>query len=188
MPWQKEWIELREWNLDNWAILTNGTVGRRRAQIVQITTADHDLDTICGRKYQKGQRILTGEEKNPSYLFRCFHTPAGADYRHGETWRAANPSYGELVTRDQLADKVANVPQAQFERYFLNRWTRTEETWLPAGAWDACVVPPFEFDPELPLYGAVDAATKEDSPQSSWRSGRVRSCACARASGSGQRT
>jgi phage terminase large subunit-like protein len=155
--------ELHEWNLENWAILTNGTVGRRRAQIVQITTAGHDLDTICGREYQKGQRIAAGEEKNPGYLFRWYQAPAGMDYRDEAAWRVANPSYGELLTREQLADKVANVPQAQFERYFLNRWTRTEETWLPAGAWDACRVAPFEFDPELPLYGAVDAATKEDS-------------------------
>ncbi|GAB4333628.1 MAG: terminase large subunit [Dehalococcoidia bacterium] len=155
--------ELHEWNLENWAILTNGTVGRRRAQIVQITTAGHDLETICGREYQKGQRILAGEEKNPGYLFRWFQAPDGADYREEETWRAANPSYGVLVTKEQLADKVANVPQAQFERYFLNRWTRTEETWLPAGAWDACRVGPFEFEPDQPLYGAVDAATKEDS-------------------------
>jgi phage terminase large subunit-like protein len=43
--------ELHEWNLENWAILTNGTVGRRRAQIVQITTAGHDLETICGREF-----------------------------------------------------------------------------------------------------------------------------------------
>ena len=32
-----------------------------------------------------------------------------------------------------------------------------------AGARDACRGAPFEFDPMLPLYGAVDAATKEDS-------------------------
>jgi len=109
--------ELHEWNLENWAILTNGTVGRRRAQILQITTAGHNLDTICGREYQKGQRIAAGEEKNPRYLFRWFQAPAGADYRDEETWRTANPSYGELVTREQLADKVANVPQAQFRDF-----------------------------------------------------------------------
>ena len=31
--------ELHEWLPETWAVLTNGTVGRRRAQIVQITTA-----------------------------------------------------------------------------------------------------------------------------------------------------
>ena len=132
--------------------------GKNISFLVVDKLHEWNLDTICGREYKKGQRIAAGEEKNPRYLFRWFQALEVADYRQEETWRAANPSYGELVTTDQLADKVANAPQAQFERYFLNRWT-----WLPAGTSDACKVGRFEFDSELPLYSAIEAATKECS-------------------------
>lgn len=83
---------------------------------------------------------------------------------------------------------MANVPQAQFERYFLNRWTRTEETWLPAGAWDACEVATFEFDPELPLYALSTQPRRRTRPRSSSPSGKATSFACERESGSGRRT
>jgi hypothetical protein len=41
---------------------------------------------------------------------------------------------------------------------------RARKTRLPAGAWEACKAGRFEFDPDRPLFGAVDAATEEDSP------------------------
>ena len=98
--------ELHEWDAENWAILTNGTVGRRRAQIVQITTAGYDLETICGREYEKGLRIASGEVPNPTYFFRWYAAPEGADYRSEKVWRAANPSYGVTVTRATIADQL----------------------------------------------------------------------------------
>lgn len=154
--------ELHEWNGENWAILTNGTVGRRRAQIVQITTAGYDLDTICGEEYEKGRRIEAGEVENPNYLFRWYAAPENADYRAELTWKAANPSYGHTVGREVLSDKLQNVPENVFRRYFLNQWTASASAWLPPGAWEAC-----EGDEDL-IIGAPtaigwDASTKIDT-------------------------
>lgn len=132
--------ELHEWDEDNWTIVTNGTVGRDDAQIVQITTAGFDLDTVCGREYLKGRAIERGEIDNPTYLFRWYGIPESekVDHRDPEIWARANPSYGTLVSEDALRDKAHNTHESAFRRYFLNQWVKSGSTWLPSGAWDAC--------------------------------------------------
>jgi phage terminase large subunit-like protein len=155
--------ELHEWNWDNWTILTNGTVGRRRAQVVQITTAGFDEETICYHEYEKGMAIQKGEIENPSYLFKWYGAPDGADHRDPNIWAEHNPSFGELVTYDQLQDKLINVPESEFRRYFLNQWVAAENLWLPGGAWDACENPGCDLIPGEPTYVGWDASTKEDS-------------------------
>jgi phage terminase large subunit-like protein len=155
--------ELHEWQRENWTILTNGTVGRKRAQIVQITTAGWDRESICYTEFQKGQRIAAGEVENPSYHFRWYGAPEGADHRDDATWADANPSYGTLVTAEVLRDKLINVPESEFRRYFLNQWVEVEDLWLPAGAWDACRVEDVRLRPDVPTFIGWDASTKYDS-------------------------
>lgn len=155
--------ELHEWNQENWTILTNGTVGRRRAQIVQITTAGWDRESVCYAEYEKGLRIEAGEVHNPSYFFRWYGAPEKADHRDSSEWEDANPSFGTLVTEERLRDKLLNVPESEFRRYFLNQWVEAENLWLPPGAWDACNIGPFELKPDLPTYIGWDASTKYDS-------------------------
>ena len=155
--------ELHEWQQENWTILTNGTVGRRRAQIIQITTAGWDRESICYLEYEKGRRIEAGEVANPSYFFRWYGAPDGADYRDEAVWEACNPSFGTLVTAERLRDKLANVSESEFRRYFTNQWVETENLWLPHGAWDACNIGAFELQPGVPTYVGWDGSTKYDS-------------------------
>jgi phage terminase large subunit-like protein len=44
----------------------------------------------------------------------------------------------------------------------LNQWVRTQESWLPAGAWERCVSE-LELDRELPVWVGIDMALKHDS-------------------------
>lgn len=155
--------ELHEWNHENWTILTNGTVGRQRSQIVQITTAGWDQETVCYQEYEKGRKIEAGEVDNPSYFFRWYGAPEKADHRDESGWPLWNPSFGTLVTAERLRDKVQNVPESDFRRYFMNQWVESENLWLPHGAWEAGNIGAFEFDPALPLYVGWDASTKYDS-------------------------
>lgn len=155
--------ELHEWQRDNWTILTNGTVGRRRAQIIQITTAGWDRESVCYTEYEKGQRIAAGEVANPAYFFRWYGAPENADYRDEDVWERANPSFGSLVTADRLRDKLLNVPESEFRRYFMNQWVETESLWLPGGAWDSCNIGDFALRPDLPTFIGWDGSTKYDS-------------------------
>lgn len=155
--------ELHEWTLENWTILTNGTVGRRRSMIVQITTAGYDQETICYREYEKGLLILEGNTNIKGYLFRWFGAPADADFKDPAVWKAANPSYGTLVTLEVLQDKCHNVPESQFKRYFLNMWVEAEEMWLPAGAWESCENPKMKLKKGGAVFVGWDASTHNDS-------------------------
>lgn len=128
--------ELHEWTLENWVVLTGGAMKRRGSQIIQITTAGWDQESVCYREFSKGEALAS--QANPTYFVQWYTAPEDMDYRDPETWKLANPSWGELVHEDILADLAINMPESQFRRYRLNQWVESEEYWLPHGAWEAC--------------------------------------------------
>jgi phage terminase large subunit-like protein len=155
--------EFHEWLKENWDILTNGTVGRSRAQILHTTTAGYDEASICYQEYSKGLRLATGELVDPHYLFWWYGAPRTANHRSEETWRRSNPSYGVTVTRETIADQLAKKDESTFCRYFTNQWRQTLLTWLPAGEWEACNIGAFELEEGAKTAMGWDASTEHDS-------------------------
>ena len=159
--------ELHEWDETNWTIITNGTVGRERSQIVQITTAGYDLDTVCGREVEKGRAIERGDVVNPTYFYKWYGAPAKADFQDPAVWADANPSYGDLITEAALRDKMLNNPESQFRRYFLNQWVKAETSWFKSGVWEsgypADGSDEADFVPGAPTWVGWDASTKRDT-------------------------
>ena len=155
--------ELHEWDLANWTILTGGAMKRRKSRIVQATTAGYDLDTVCGREYEKGERMRSGELVNPTYLYRWYGAAKGDDYRDPAIWAKANPSYGTLVHQANLEALRENVTESVFRRYRLNQWTESEETWIASEEWAACRVDAFDLEDDALTVLGWDASTKHDS-------------------------
>jgi phage terminase large subunit-like protein len=160
--------ELHEWQPGRgenvWNVLTNGTGARRQPMVLQITTAGYDLDgTVCGRQYQHGKRVRSGEVSDPTYYFHWVESSPDADHRDPATWEAANPSYGVLVHEPFFRDQLTKKTEAVFRRYFLNQWTASEEAWLPFGAWDACEQSESAIDPSLPVRVGVDISNVQDA-------------------------
>lgn len=153
--------ELHEWTLENWIVLTGGAMKRRWSQIIQITTAGWDQESICYREYAKGPGL--SDIANPSYFVQWYTAPAHMDYRAPETWKLANPSWGTLVHEDILADLAINMPESQFRRYRLNQWVESDEFWLPPGAWEACADATVELEPGARTFVGWDASTTNDS-------------------------
>jgi phage terminase large subunit-like protein len=145
-----------------WNVLTNATGAREQPLVVQISTAGWDLDTICGRQYEHGKAIQAGETVDDTFYFECWEAPEGADYRSPATWQAANPAYGVTVQPEFYEDQLVRKTKAQFERYYLDRWTAGENPWIPAEMWDACQGE-VKFVAGLPTFAAIDASTKNDS-------------------------
>lgn len=152
--------ELHEWTLDNWIVLTGGAMKRRGSQIIQITTAGWDQESVCYREYVKGETLAS--MANPTYFVQWYSAPENMDYKNPETWKAANPSWGTLVFEDILEDLAINMPESQFRRYRLNQWVESEEYWLPAGTWEACAGDVL-LDAETPTFVGWDASTTNDS-------------------------
>lgn len=159
--------ELHEWLGEKgervWNVLTNSVGARRQPLVLQITTAGYDLDSICGKQYQYGRRVESGEVVDARYYFHWRQAPDDCDYRDPAMWRIANPNYGVSVRPDFFADQLTKKTESIFRRYFLNQWVSSERLWLPFGAWAACYAPELELDPARPLRVGVDLAWRNDS-------------------------
>ena len=63
--------------------LTLGSGARKDPQIVAITTAGYDFDTICGRLYNYGKRVISGDQEDERFGFFWWEAPEGAAVHDG---------------------------------------------------------------------------------------------------------
>jgi phage terminase large subunit-like protein len=113
------------------------------ATLIAITTAGvrsdrNGKDSIAYSLYNYGKRIASGEEIDPTFFMAWWEAPEGADHRDPETWRLANPGFGDLNAESDFHSAIKRTPEAEFRIKRCNQWVSTVETWLPAGAWDEC--------------------------------------------------
>ena len=158
--------ELHEWNGPKgeavWNVLTNGTGARRQPMVLQITTAGYDLETVCGRQYEYGKRVKSGEVDDPRYYFHWVEGAEACDHRDPAMWEAANPNFGVTVQAPFFEDQLTKKTESVFRRYFLNQWVAAADLWLPYGAWDGCQSA-LELDRALPVCVGIDVALRNDS-------------------------
>jgi hypothetical protein len=80
-----------------------------------------------------------------------------------KAWRTANPNLAEgLLDPDDLAVAVKQTSEMGMRRWRLNQWVRSQESWLPVGAWEQCVSNA-ELVSDLPVWVGIDMALKHDS-------------------------
>jgi phage terminase large subunit-like protein len=113
------------------------------ATLIAITTAGvrsdrNGKDSIAFNLYNYGKRLASGEEVDPTFFMAWWEAPEGADHRDPETWRAANPGFGDLNAESDFHSAIKRTPEAEFRIKRCNQWVSSVETWLPAGSWDEC--------------------------------------------------
>jgi phage terminase large subunit-like protein len=113
------------------------------ASLIAITTAGvrsdrTGRDGIAFSLYQMGQKIARGELDDPTFFMAWWEAPESADHRDPETWRLANPGFGDLNAESDFHSAIKRTPEAEFRIKRCNQWVSTVETWLPAGSWDEC--------------------------------------------------
>ena len=140
-----------------------GSGARLEPLIVSITTAGFDLDSVCGEQYQYGKQCAAGEIEDEQFGFWWWEAPAECAITDRKAWRVANPNIAEgLLDPDDLAAATKQTAELAFRRWRLNQWVRTQESWLPIGAWDACRTDT-ALDASLPIWVGIDMALKHDS-------------------------
>lgn len=148
---------------DLWDALTLGSGARRDPLIVAITTAGYDLDSLCGRMYQYGKRVASGEDEGKYFGFWWWEATADCGLDDREQWIAANPNIAlGLLDIEDMALARKQTSESAFRRYRLNQFVRAQESWLPAGAWETARSDR-QLDPTLPIYVGIDMALKHDS-------------------------
>lgn len=158
-----DYDEVHEAEQETWRILTNSIVGRQRGMVFGTTTAGYDLDSVLGRLYLKCRQQAAGEIPGDRTLMWWYGAPEGADYRNPKVWAAANPNFGISVNDDALAHELTKNSEAEFRRYFLNQWTKSENLWVGHALLDGCESEEFQLVPGAPTWVSWDAATKYDS-------------------------
>ena len=88
--------------------------------------------------------------------------PLGEDPDNPATWRAANPSFGQMITAEAMADAREKLPESEFERAHLNRWTGALDTVIPSVLWAACLAPDLDVGTEGAVFG-FDVSTDRAS-------------------------
>ncbi|GAC1618315.1 MAG: hypothetical protein NVS9B1_27460 [Candidatus Dormibacteraceae bacterium] len=154
-------------NGDLWDALTLGSGTRRQPFFVAITTAGFDEESLCFRLYEYGRKVNRGEVDDPSFFFRWWEPPKGADHRKRSTWIAANPALNPALGKpflkeDDFTAAVRTTPESAFRRFRCNQWVQAESLWLPPGTWEACRSDR-RLDPKLPLAVGIDLARIHDT-------------------------
>lgn len=158
-------------NGDLYEALTTGDLAREEPLTITITTAGDDLDSVLGEVFTKlfGAKpkvdretgLLLRHRNAPADMFGRWWTVDDKDLDNPEAWKRANPA--SWITAERLAKKAPpRTKQGSWERLHLNRWTRTEEAWLPVGAWESCEGGPVLEEGD-DVYAGVDMGRKHDT-------------------------
>lgn len=140
-----------------------GSGARIEPMTIGISTAGFDLQTPLGQQYDYGKRIAAGEIDDPSFGFWWWEAPVDCALDDRKAWSIANPNINEgLLDPEDLEVATRQTAESEFRRWKLNQWTRSSESWLPAGAWEKCRST-LDIDPELPAWVGIDMAIKNDS-------------------------
>jgi len=135
------------------------------ATLVAITTAGQKSDStgrdsIAYSLYNYGKAVSRGEVEDPSFFMAWWE--AEGDHRSEETWRAANPGYGDLSDPADFVSAVRRTPEAEFRTKRCNQWVSSQLAWLPTGSWDACAKE-FQPDPDDEIVLGFDGSFSGDA-------------------------
>jgi phage terminase large subunit-like protein len=153
-----------------WDVLLQGMAARRQPLFIAITTAGKDRHSLCWEEHEYALKVRSGVFDDPTHLAVIYAADPSDDWTSEETWRKANPSYGDTVKPEFLREactkaQASPARAATFKRLHLNLWTEEHVTWLDLARWDKCTVPEtFDLDRlrGQPCWIGLDLASTTD--------------------------
>lgn len=152
-----------------WDVMSLAMGARVEPLQVGITTSGvksgrNGLDSLCYETYQYGQRVISGEVKDPSFFFAWWEPKSpDADHRKPATWREANPGFDDLVAAEDFESSILKTPESEYRIKRCNQWVNTATAWLPAGMWDGRTNQKVSIDPRTRVVVAFDGSKTGDS-------------------------
>ena len=128
-------------NRELFDVMTLGMGARREPILIAITTAgvksdNTGQDSIAYNLYQYGKRIASKEIDDPTFFMSWWESTDSADHRLLETWKEANPAFGDLNDPNDFESAVRRTTEAEFRTKRCNQWVSSNIAWLPNGAWE----------------------------------------------------
>jgi len=131
-------------NRKMWDVMSLSMAARGgKSHMVAITTAgvktdSTGRDSVCFDLYNYGKKVARKEVEDEAFWMAWWEAPEEMDHRDPETWRLANPGFGDLNDVADFEAAVRRTPEAEFRTKRTNFWASSNTTWLPAGTWEAC--------------------------------------------------
>jgi phage terminase large subunit-like protein len=154
-------------NRELFDVMQLGMGARREPLLLAITTAgvkadSTGQDSIAYSLYQYGQKVIRGEYDDPSFFMAWWEASLESDHRDPETWKLANPAFGDLNSIEDFESAVKRTPEAEFRTKRTNAWVSSQTAWLPNGAWEARESNR-EVDKDVPVILGFDGSFSGDA-------------------------
>jgi phage terminase large subunit-like protein len=129
-------------NRELYDVLSLSMGAREEPMLVAITTAgskydSNGKDSVCYDMYNRGVQIAKGEVEDPSFFFAWWQGNEKLNYKDPENWHLANPSFGDILSPEDMESAVLLTPENEFKTKRLNMWVSTGQAWIPSDAWEA---------------------------------------------------
>jgi phage terminase large subunit-like protein len=129
-------------NRELFDVMQLGMGARREPLLLAITTAGvkSDItgqDSVAYSLYQYGQKVARQEIKDDSFFMAWWEAPIDSDFRSSDTWKLANPAFGDLNSVEDFESAVKRTPEAEFRTKRTNAWVSSQTAWLPSGTWES---------------------------------------------------
>lgn len=115
---------------DTWSGMQMAGAARPDALLFGITTPGYDLTGLAHGLYQAARA------GDPMVYGRIFEAPADAHIDDRAAWAVANPCFDRPGFLDALEFDRTTLPEHEFVRFRMGRWTATATAWFPYGTWD----------------------------------------------------
>ena len=150
-------------------VLTKGSGDAREQPLYfLITTAGSDRNSICYELHQKALDIIEGRKIDHTFYPVIYGAADDDDWTDPEVWKKANPSLGETIKIEKVAEACEQARQSVadeniFRQLRLCQWIKQSVRWMPMDKWDACAFPvdPAELEGRV-CYGGLDLSSTTD--------------------------
>ena len=150
-------------------VLTKGSGDAREQPLYfLITTAGNDTNSLCYEIHQKAQDILEGRKIDTTFYPVIYGADESDDWTDPKVWKKANPSIGETIKIETVADACKSAmdnpgEENAFRQLRLNQWVKQAVRWMPMDKWDACrfAVDEDELEGRV-CYGGLDLSSTTD--------------------------
>ena len=154
-------------NRELFDVMQLGMGARREPLLLSITTAgvktdSTGQDSIAYNLYQYGQKVIRGEYDDPSFFMAWWEASIESDHRDPETWKLANPAFGDLNSEEDFVSAVKRTPESEFRTKRTNAWVSSQTAWLPNGVWEARESKR-EVDKDVPVILGFDGSFSGDA-------------------------
>ncbi|TNM61530.1 hypothetical protein FHN55_17020 [Streptomyces sp. NP160] len=144
-----------------WSAAMEGTKTKKDGIIIGITTAGDDNSELLKKHYETLNDALLKPDDPDLQRFGGFvwEAPEGSSLEDDDAIRAANPAVASGRTPVSLIKTLArDYPEVDRQRYVLNRFVASVNSWLPMNLWHGCVGGGVDRNLGGPYVYAIDAS------------------------------